>query len=38
VSEADGKAVTRSGIATDVARRQPDGTWLIVVDNPYGVE
>ena len=35
---ADGKAVKRTGIATDVARRQPDGQWLIAIDNPYGVE
>ena len=23
-------------MATDVARRQPDGTWRCVIDNPHG--
>ena len=27
-----------SGMATDIVRRQPDGGWKIVLDNPYGVE
>jgi ketosteroid isomerase-like protein len=35
---ADGRALKRTGVATDVARRQPDGVWLIAIDNPYGVE
>ena len=25
-----------SGTATDVGRRQPDGTWRCVIDNPHG--
>lgn len=25
------------GRTYDVVRRQPDGTWLCVVDNPYGI-
>jgi ketosteroid isomerase-like protein len=25
-----------SGTATDVARRQSDGTWKCVIDNPHG--
>jgi ketosteroid isomerase-like protein len=25
-----------SGTATDVARRQPDGAWKCVIDNPHG--
>jgi len=33
----DGAPVTVAGEATDVARRQPDGTWLLAIDNPYGV-
>ena len=37
-SGAAGKPATRSGVAVDVARRQPDGMWLIVIDSPYGVE
>jgi uncharacterized protein (TIGR02246 family) len=23
------------GLSTEVVRRQPDGTWLFVIDNPY---
>ena len=33
----DGAPLTLSGQTTDVARRQADGTWLLAVDNPYGV-
>lgn len=25
-----------TGTATDVARRQPDGTWRCIIDNPHG--
>ena len=32
----DGGAVNMSGQATDVMRRQPDGMWLCVIDNPFG--
>ena len=32
----DGGAITMSAQATDVMRRQPDGTWLCVIDNPFG--
>ena len=28
--------VGMTGTATDVARRQPDGTWRCVIDNPHG--
>lgn len=28
-------AVNRGGLSTEVARRQPDGTWLFAVDVPY---
>ncbi|HUK56304.1 MAG TPA: SgcJ/EcaC family oxidoreductase [Nitrospiria bacterium] len=34
----DGKAVELAGQTTDVVRRQKDGTWLLVVDNPFGIE
>ena len=27
-------ATLRRGLSTEVARRQPDGTWLFVIDNP----
>ena len=32
----DGKPATMSGRGTEVVRRQPDGTWLFVIDNPTG--
>ena len=31
----DGSAVALNHHATEVVRRQPDGTWLFVVDDPY---
>jgi len=27
-----------SGESTDVLRRQEDGRWLIVLDNPWGAQ
>lgn len=32
----DGKPVQMSGVSSDVLRRQSDGTWLIIIDNPWG--
>lgn len=32
----DGKAVEASGLSVAVLRRQPDGRWLMVIDDPYG--
>ncbi len=32
----DGKPLTMTGTSSDVARRQPDGTWRLVIDNPWG--
>ncbi len=32
----DGKPIPFSGSSTEVVRRQPDGTWLFVIDNPHG--
>lgn len=34
----DGKPVQLTGKATDVLRQQSDGTWLILIDNPWGTE
>lgn len=34
----DGQRFRQAGTATDVMRRQPDGTWRYVIDNPAGVE
>ena len=32
----DGEAVEMSGQTSDVLRRQPDGAWRFVIDNPFG--
>jgi ketosteroid isomerase-like protein len=34
---ADGKPMKIEGQSAEVARRQPDRTWLFVIDNPYGL-
>ena len=34
----DGKPYRQAGTATDVMRRQDDGTWRYVIDNPAGIE
>ena len=31
-----GKAVTMKGQGIEVARQQPDGSWLFVIDHPFG--
>ena len=33
-SETGADAATR-GLSTEVVRRQPDGTWLFAIDNPF---
>lgn len=32
----DGQPVKLTGTSSDVARRQADGTWLVLIDNPFG--
>lgn len=32
----DGSPVHMQGTTSDVLRRQTDGTWLFVIDNPWG--
>jgi len=32
----NGTPKTFEGLATDIVRRQPDGRWLLVLDNSYG--
>ncbi len=32
----DGTPITMTGKAIEVVRRQPDGTWLFAVDDPFG--
>jgi len=34
----DGKPVTLTGRNGDVLRRQPDGSWRFVIDNPWGTD
>jgi uncharacterized protein (TIGR02246 family) len=36
VTDADGKATESKGRYADVLRRQSDGSWLFVIDNPNG--
>lgn len=33
-----GQPVSMGGVSSDVLRRQPDGRWLIAVDNPWGAQ
>lgn len=32
----DGKRVEMGGMSSDVLRKQPDGGWLVAIDNPWG--
>ncbi len=32
----DGSPVAQSGFSVVVLRKQPDGRWLMVIDNPFG--
>lgn len=34
----DGAPVTLTGHNADVLRRQPDGSWRFVIDNPWGTD
>ena len=34
----DGHQTTMSGHSVEVSRRQPDGSWLFVIDTPWGLE
>jgi uncharacterized protein (TIGR02246 family) len=37
-TDPDGNAVEMEGRTSDVVRRQPDGSWLVVIENPSGSE
>jgi ketosteroid isomerase-like protein len=37
-TDPDGKHVHISAKSADVLRQQPDGTWLFVIDNPWGTD
>ena len=32
----DGQVISDSGLSVAVMRRQSDGSWKMVIDNPYG--
>ncbi len=32
----DGTALNMTGVSSDILKRQPDGIWVYLVDNPYG--
>ena len=34
----DGKPMIMSGNSTEVVRRQPDGSWKFIIDNPRGAD
>jgi uncharacterized protein (TIGR02246 family) len=34
----DGNLVNFASTATDVLRQQADGTWRVIIDNPWGTE
>jgi len=34
----NGKRVDMTAKSADVLRQQPDGTWLFVIDNPWGTD
>lgn len=36
-TDRDGKPVTMTGHSAEVAREQPDGNWLFVIDTPWGL-
>ena len=38
LTEPDGKEVTMKGQSMEVVRRQPDGTWRFIIDNPNAAQ
>ncbi len=34
----DGSSISMGGKSADVMRRQSDGTWLVLIDNPFGAD
>ena len=34
----DGSSINMGGKSADVMRRQRDGTWLVLIDNPFGTD
>jgi hypothetical protein len=38
LSALDRNTLYSTGVSSDVLRRQPDGRWLIAIDNPWGAQ
>ena len=38
MTDPDGNEMPMVGRGTEVLRRQPDGNWLCVIDNPWGTD
>ena len=36
VSAPDGTPIHQQGLSADVLRRRPDGSWGVIIDDPYG--
>src|SRR5262245_63778004 len=34
----EGSPVNVASVATDVLRQQPNGTWRVIIDNPWGTD
>ena len=34
----DGSPINMGGKSADIMRRQSDGTWLVLIDNPFGTD
>lgn len=32
----DGRPIRNAGLSSDVLRRRPDGSWALIIDDPYG--
>lgn len=32
----DGTPIRQGGLSADVLRRRPDGSWAVIIDDPYG--
>lgn len=35
-TDSNGKEIRMAGVTSDVVRRQAEGNWLMVIDNPFG--
>jgi ketosteroid isomerase-like protein len=33
----DGASIQMKGVSADVLRRRPDGSWGVIIDDPYGI-